>query len=42
MKLSDLNKLLNSELTTKIKKSFIENDELQININPNDLNSVIL
>ena len=42
MKLSDLNKLLNSELTTKVKKSFIENDELQININPNDLNSVIL
>ena len=42
MKLSDLNKLLNSELTTKIKKSFIENDELQINITPNDLNSVIL
>ena len=32
MKLSELNKLLNSELTTKIKKTHIENNELSINV----------
>ncbi len=42
MKLTDLNKLLNSELTTKIKDSTIENDELLINLELNDLYSVIL
>ena len=42
MKLTDLNKVLNSELTTKIKSSLIENEELLLKIDVNDLNSVIL
>ena len=42
MKLTDLNKLLNSELTTKIRDSFIENDELLINLDPKNLYSTIL
>ena len=42
MKLADLNKLLNSELTTKIKDSTIENGELLINLELNDLYSSIL
>ena len=42
MQLTDLNKLLNSELTTKIKESFIENDELLINTEISNLYSVLL
>ena len=42
MELADLNKLLNSELTTKINDSFIENDELLINLDPKNLYSTIL
>ena len=42
MKLANLNKLLNSELTTKIINSSIENDELVINSEINNLNSIIL
>ena len=42
MKLTDLDKLLNSELTTKIKNSFIENDELLIKVDIENLNSVLL
>ncbi len=42
MKLTDLYKLLNSELTTKIKDSIIENDELLINVDVNNLYSTIL
>ena len=42
MKLTDLHKLLNSELTTKIKDSIIENDELLINVDVNNLYSTIL
>ena len=42
MKLEDLNKLLNSELTTKLDNSLIENEELLLNIKPNNLNSVLL
>ena len=42
MKLIDLNKVLNSELTTKIKDSFIENGELLLKVDINDLFSVIL
>ena len=42
MKLIDLNKVLNSELTTKIKDSFIENEELMLKVDINDLISVIL
>ena len=42
MKLIDLNKVLNSELTTKIKDSFIENGELLLKVDINDLISVIL
>ena len=42
MQLADLNKLLNSELTTKIKESFIENDELLINTEISNLYSVLL
>ena len=37
MKLTDLNKLLNSELTTKIKYSNIDNGELLINIEVSNL-----
>ena len=42
MKLSDLNKLLNSELTTKINYSSIDNEELLINTDSSNLYSVIL
>ena len=42
MKSTDLNKLLNSELTTKIKESSIENDELLIDVEINNLHSVLL
>ena len=42
MQLADLNKLLNSELTTKIKDSLIENDELSVNVEINNLHSVLL
>ena len=42
MKLAELNKLLNSELTTKIKKSSMVNDELLINVKTDDLNSTLL
>tara|TARA_Y100001970_G_scaffold30195_1_gene37477 strand:- start:1643 stop:2242 length:600 start_codon:yes stop_codon:yes gene_type:complete len=42
MNLSDLNKLLNSELTTKINSSLIENDELLVNIEASNLQSVLL
>ncbi len=42
MKLTDLNTLLNSELTTKIKDSLIENEELLVNVKTNDLYSTIL
>ena len=42
MKLAELNKLLNSELTTKINNSLIENRELLVNTEPNNLHSVIL
>tara|TARA_B100000214_G_C23856392_1_gene575904 strand:- start:134 stop:733 length:600 start_codon:yes stop_codon:yes gene_type:complete len=42
MKLADLNKLLNAELTTKIKSTLIENDELLINCEPIHLNTIIL
>jgi len=42
MNLSDLNKLLNSELTTKINSSLIENDELLVNIEASNLHSVLL
>tara|TARA_B100002051_G_scaffold270998_1_gene304885 strand:+ start:253 stop:852 length:600 start_codon:yes stop_codon:yes gene_type:complete len=42
MRLTDLNKLLNSELTTKIKESFIENDELLINTEIRNLYTVLL
>ena len=42
MQLADLNKLLNSELTTKINGSLIENNELLLNIDPKNLHSVLL
>tara|TARA_Y100000590_G_scaffold211006_1_gene239043 strand:+ start:431 stop:1033 length:603 start_codon:yes stop_codon:yes gene_type:complete len=42
MKLTNLNKLLNSELTTKIIKTFIENDELFINVEIENLYSSLL
>ena len=42
MNLSDLNKLLNSELTTKINSSLIENDELLVNVEASNLHSVLL
>jgi NADH-quinone oxidoreductase subunit C len=42
MKLTDLNQLLNSELTTKIKVSYIKNEELQINLEIINLYSTIL
>ena len=42
MILTELNKLLNSELTTKIKKTHIENDELSINVEIENLYSVLL
>ena len=42
MKLEDLNKLLNSELTTKIKNSSILNNELLIDVEVGNLYSTIL
>ena len=42
MKLTDLNKLLNSELTTKIKDSNIDNGELLVNVEVNNIYSTIL
>ena len=42
MQLADLNKLLNSELTTKINSSLIENNELLASIEPKNLHSVLL
>ena len=35
--LKDIEKLINSELATKIQNSFIKNSELTIEINENDL-----
>ena len=42
MKLTDLNQLLNSELTTNIKESYLKNGELQINLEIINLYSTIL
>ena len=42
MQLEDLNKLLNSELTTKINSSLIENNELLVGTEPKNLHSVLL
>ena len=42
MNLTDLNKLINSELTTKIKNSNIENNELSIDVKVENLYQVIL
>ena len=42
MKLIELNKLLNSELTTKIIKTDIEEDELSINVEIENLYSTLL
>ncbi len=42
MKLADLNKLLNSELTTKIKSSSIEHDELLIDVEVENISNVLL
>ena len=42
MKLEDLNKLLNSELTTKIKNSSIENNELLIEVEVENISNVLL
>ena len=39
--LKDIEKLINSELATKIQNSFIKNSELTIEINENDLIEVI-
>ena len=40
--LSDLEKKINSELTTKVKKSTINHDQLFLNINNDDLIEVLL
>ena len=42
MNLVDLNKLINSELTSKILKSDIENDEILINVGTENLHSTLL
>ena len=42
MNLADLNKLINSELTSKILKSDIQNGEILINVRIEDLYSTIL
>ena len=42
MNLSDINKLINSELTTKIKNTNIENNELSIDVKVENLYQVIL
>ena len=39
--LEDLEKIINSELTTKINSSKIKHDQLYINIDENDLKNVI-
>jgi NADH (or F420H2) dehydrogenase, subunit C len=41
LKIQKIEKLINSELSSKIKNSFIENDELLIEIAEGDLNDVI-
>ena len=41
MNLNELNKLINSELTSKIIKSEIENDEIKINIDVENLFSTL-
>jgi len=42
MKLTDLDKLLNSELTTKIKNSSIKNEELLVKVEVDNLYSILL
>ena len=42
MKLTDLDKLLNSELTTKIKNTSIKNDELLVKVEVDNLYSTLL
>ena len=42
MKLTDLDTLLNSELTTKIKNSSIKNDELLVKVEVDNLYSILL
>ena len=42
MKLTDLDKLLNSELTTKIKNSSIKNEELLVKVEADNLYSTLL
>ena len=42
MNLTDLDKLLNSELTTKIKNSSIKNDELLVKVEVDNLYSILL
>ena len=42
MNISDLNKLINSELTTKIKNTNTENNELSIDVKVENLYQVIL
>ena len=42
MKLTDLDKLLNSELTTKIKNSSLKNDELLVKVEVDNLYSTLL
>ncbi len=42
MNLEDLEKLINSELTTKINSSAINHDELKLKIDEEDLHSVLL
>ena len=42
MNLTDLNKLINSELTTKIKNTNIENNELSIDVKVENLYQVII
>ena len=42
MNLTNLNKLINSELTTKIKNTNIENNELSIDVKVENLYQVIL
>ena len=39
--LAEIEKIINSDLSTKIQNSFIENDELMIEINENELIEVI-
>ena len=39
--LNNLEKIINSELSSKIQKSFVKNDELEIEINESDLIDVI-